>query len=114
MESKHLKSIIENEPTHFHSTWSLMCQNNYPAYVKVNWLKHFLKKDIQLEDFRKFISANWAPSLEEYKKTIHFLILKDGLEIDLEKYNWLCRENYKFYKTIEFNRDFKIWQIQRH
>ena len=38
--------------------------------------------------------------------------MKNSLEMDWDKYNWFFQNN--LYKGIEFNRDFKIWQLTKN
>lgn len=108
INEKSLRIITEDQPSHF---WNTYC--SLPITIKMIWLKRFLKKDITKEDFYRYISyKQYYSSLDEYKKTEHFLILKDVLEINLENYDWLCNQTI-FVKRPELEREISIWQIQR-
>lgn len=107
------RRIVENTPEHFWKTWN----KNHPLEIKLKWLSKFIKKDITKEIFIRFIEDNYyhfynSQSIDDYKKTEHYLILKDVLNIDLEKYDWFYKN--KLYNSLEFNRDFKIWQLGRN
>jgi len=103
-----LKIITENLPSHY---WNTYC--SLPISIKMKWVKKFIKKDITKEDLYKFISSkNYYSTLDSYKTTEHFLILKDVLKIDLENYNWLVNYTINNSKK-ELDRDINIWLLQR-
>jgi len=111
IDEKALRILVENEPTHFWETFNHW-NKKIPTSVKIIWLKKFIKKELTKEELIKFInSSGWFTSMDEYKKSIHFLVLKDCLQLDLEEYNWFFR-NTK-YNSIEFNREFKLWQLNK-
>jgi hypothetical protein len=102
-----LNRITENIPLHFWDTYW-----NLPKPIKMKWLEKFIKKDLTIDDIYYFLTnKEYYPSLESYEKSDHFLILKDVLKLDLEKYKWLYSQVHKFKK--ELDRDITIWLIQR-
>ena len=109
IDSKSLKIITENLPSHY---WNTYC--DLPIPVKMKWLERFIKKDITKEELYEFISnkGSYYSSVESYKDSEHFLILKDVLEIDLEKYNWLATSSIVI-GNKQLDRDVNIWLIQR-
>lgn len=109
---KYILHIIDTEkvPSHFHHTWN----NESPIEIKSKWLNKFIKKNLSKEDFIEFIQTNYEyhKSIEDFKKSKHYFIMKNSLEMDWDKYNWFFQNN--LYKGIEFNRDFKIWQLTKN
>lgn len=101
-----LKIIIENEPDHFWNTWNM----DIPESVKLKWLSRFVKRNISKEIFIDFMNhKGWYKNVEEYKKSTHFKIINQILKFDIIPY-------YNYYNNInsvEFNREFKIWQLNR-
>ena len=111
IEFKTLQIITENIPSHFWNTYY-----NLPIEVRLIWLKRFIKKQITIQDFYQFVSSkNYYSNLEEYKKSEHFLILRDVLGGDFEKYDWFCRQTAFYHNTNKtiIERDINIWLIQR-
>jgi hypothetical protein len=101
---KALRLIIENEPEHFWNTWN----KNIPETVKLKWLKKFLKINLTQEEFIEFMYyKGWYKNLDEYKKSTHFRIINECLEFDIIPY-------FNNLKSTEFNREFKIWQLNRN
>jgi hypothetical protein len=107
IDYKALEIITENTPTFFYNSYYYL-----PNKVKIEYLKKFLKKEITTKLLMEFISSRaYYSKIEEYKKSEHFLILKNVLNIDLEKYDWLINGNKLTKKDLD--RDIKLWQIQR-
>jgi hypothetical protein len=107
ISEKSLRIITENVPEHFWRTFNY----NVPDYIKIKWLKRFIKKDLTKKEFIEFVENKaWYPKVEDYQKSLHFLILKDCLEMDLEEYEWFYKNND--YKRIDFDRYFKLWQLK--
>lgn len=104
IDEKALRIIIENEPEHFWNTWN----RDIPESVKIKWLKKFIKRDIPKEKFIDFmLYKEWYKNVEEYQNSTHFKIINQVLEFDIIPY-------YNNLNSVEFNREFKIWQLNRN
>jgi len=104
IDEKALRIIIENEPEHFWNTWN----RDIPESVKLKWLKRFTKRNISKEKFIDFMFyKGWHKSVEEYQNSTHFKIINQVLEFDIIPY-------YNNLNSVEFNREFKIWQLNRN
>jgi len=104
IDEKALRIIVENEPEHFWSTWN----RDIPESVKIKWLKRFIKRNISKETFIEFMFyKGWYKNVEEYQNSTHFKIINQVLEFDIIPY-------YNNLNSVEFNREFKIWQLNRN
>ena len=104
--------IFENLPKHADSIL------RYPENPKAiaNWLKPFVKRNISLEEITDFISkaGEYYPNIEDYKESLHFLVLEETLQLKLEPWNWFQNSYRNQINNKEFIRYFKIWSITKN
>jgi hypothetical protein len=104
--------IFENLPKHADSII------RYPKNPKVvaNWLKPFVKKGITLDQITDFIyKRSYFLCINEYKKSLHFLVLTETLGLDLEPWEWFYSSHkFNMKSNKEFIRYFKIWSITKN
>jgi hypothetical protein len=111
---KYLDIILNGEQPKFIN--HIIYDNSYPVIIE--WLKKWIKKDLSCSDIEKFICQKntFHIKYEDYKSTLHYLILKDILKLDLEEEMYYFTlstsfDNIDKTKRKQFQRKVKICLI---
>lgn len=85
-----------------------------PVKVVAIWLRKYLKEDITVDDVLHFISKKpYYYSLQDYEYTLHHLVLKECLQIDLSQWDW-CFKYWDSKNDKKLLRHIKLWSLKRY